>query len=160
MTENNLIDNHLKVAWDKIASWCAYRERCQQEVRNKLYDMKLCSTPEIEQLIARLITENFVNEIRYATAFAGGKFRINKWGKIKIKIELQKHNLNAYCIKKALESIDEDDYRKTLKLLIERKLKEIKHPNKQYCIHKTIQFCISKGFEIGLIRELLPDFDE
>ncbi|MEI8202748.1 MAG: regulatory protein RecX [Bacteroidota bacterium] len=157
MNEIKLPDNHIKEAWDKITRWCAYRERCQQEVRNKLYEMKLCSTPEIEELIARLINENFLNELRYASTFAGGKFRINKWGKIKIKIELQKHNLNAYCIKKALETIDEVDYRKTLQLLIERKLKEIKHPNKQYCIQKTVQFCISRGFEMGIIREILED---
>ena len=157
MTLEKNISPSVREAWEKISRWCAYRERCQQEVRNKLYEMKLCSIPEIEQLIARLITENFLNEMRYATAFAGGKFRINKWGKIKIKIELQKHNISSYCIKKALESIDSSEYKKTISRIIEKKLKEIKHPVKAYRIQKTIQYCISRGFEAAIVKELLPD---
>ena len=151
--------SYLNEAWDKITRWCAYRERCQQEVRNKLYELKLCSSAEIEQLIARLITENFLNELRYATAFAGGKFRINKWGKIKIKNELQKHKVSPYCIKKALADIDQNDYQRTLQRIIERKLKEMKHPNKAYCMQKTIQYCISRGFEISEIREIVGEID-
>jgi regulatory protein len=80
---------------------CAYQERCQQEIRDKLYEWGLHSN-EVENIIADLISTNFLNEERFAKAFAGGKFRIKKWGKVKIKIELKKRKISDYCIRKGL----------------------------------------------------------
>src|SRR5688500_741234 len=102
-----------KQALIKARNYCAYQERCQQEVRDKLYEWGLW--PEaVENIIVELITDNFLNEERFATTFAGGKFRIKKWGRVKIKLELKKRKISEYCIKQAMKEIDEKDYLKTL----------------------------------------------
>jgi regulatory protein len=67
----------------KIYHYCAYQERCHQEVRNKLYDLG-STTSEVEEMISHLITEGYLNEERFARAYAGGKFRLKNWGKMKI----------------------------------------------------------------------------
>ncbi|NTW31098.1 MAG: RecX family transcriptional regulator, partial [Bacteroidetes bacterium] len=91
-------------ALKKAANYCAYQERCQQDIRNKLYQWGLHSQ-EVEDLIATLIGENFINEERFSKAFSSGKFHILKWGKIKIKNELKQRNISEYCIRKGLEEI-------------------------------------------------------
>src|SRR5687767_2477337 len=91
-----------KIGLAKAQKYCAYQERCQQEVRSKLYGWGLWKEA-VEGIIAELINENFINEERFAIAFAGGKFRIKKWGKTKIKLELKKRDISDYCIKQALK---------------------------------------------------------
>ena len=71
----------------KVQSYCSYQERCQQEVRDKLYQWKL-SDEKAELIIKQLIEDDFINDERFAINFARGKFRIKKWGRIKIKSEL------------------------------------------------------------------------
>jgi regulatory protein len=125
---------------------CAYQERCQQEMRDKLYEWGLYSN-DVENIIATLITDNFLNEERFAKAFAGGKFRIKKWGKIKIKIELKKRKISDYCIRKGLQEIDEKEYSEALKALITKKLKENPKGKEQVRFYKAVQYAISRGFE-------------
>jgi regulatory protein len=141
-------------AYLKAQQTCAYQERCQQEMRDKLYEWGLHSA-DVENIIANLITDNFLNEERFAKAFAGGKFRIKKWGKVKIRLELKKRKISDYCIKKGLAEIDDQEYSETLQKLIEKKLKE--HPKgKEYIRHyKVAQYCMSRGFENDLIRDIL-----
>src|SRR5437016_5568769 len=112
-------------ALSKAQLSCAYQERCQQEMRDKLYEWGLFSDA-VESIIANLISDNYLNEERFAKAYAGGKFRIKKWGRIKIKIELKKRKISDYCIRKAMEEIEEVEYIKTLNALIAKKSKEIR----------------------------------
>lgn len=135
---------------------CAYQERCQQEMRDKLYEWGLHSN-DVENIIANLISDNFLNEERFAKAFAGGKFRIKKWGRIKIKIELKKRKISDYCIKKAMQEIDEDEYTKTLKDIITKKLKTIPKGKPQVRNYKAAQYAISRGFEGDLVWEIIKE---
>ncbi len=146
MVNNQIIENARK--------YCAYEERCQQQVRDKLYEWEL-HQKEVEQIISQLITEGFINEERFAKAFARGKFRIKKWGRIKIKHELKKHRITDYCIKSGLKEIDEKEYSKTLKELAEKKSKLIKekHPLKKK--YKLMNFLIGKGYESDFVREIV-----
>jgi regulatory protein len=134
----------------KAQKYCAYQERCQQEVRNKIFDWGLHEN-EVEFIIAELISDNFLNEERYAKAFAGGKFRIKKWGRAKIKIELKKRKISEYCIKLAMKEINDEAYIETLKILIRKKAKEIKTKNKLANNYKLAQYAISRGFEADLV---------
>ena len=93
----------------KIKQYCAYQERCHVEVRDKLYSYGLIK-PEVEEIIYTLITENYLNEERFAIHYAGGKFRMKQWGKNKIKLALKQKQISEYCIKKALKVIDETEY--------------------------------------------------
>lgn len=138
----------------KAQNSCAYQERCQQEMRDKLYEWGLHSN-DVENIIANLISDNFLNEERFAKAFAGGKFRIKKWGRIKIKIELKRRKISDYCIKKGMQEIDEKEYIKTLKDIIAKKLKENPKDKQQVRNYKAAQYAMSRGFESDLIWEIL-----
>ena len=133
---------------------CAYQERCQQEMRDKLYEWGLYSK-DVENIIADLITDNFLNEERFAVAYAGGKFRIKKWGRVKIKIELKKRKISDYCIKKAMQELNDKDYTRTIKELIAKKLKEIKGGTLQSRNYKIAKYLASRGFEQDLIWDVM-----
>lgn len=142
-------------ALQKIKHFCSYQERSHQEVKDKLYSFGLYKN-ETESLLSQLIEENYLNEERYAIAFAGGKFRIRQWGRIKIKYELKLRGVSEYCIKKALASIGEADYAKTLEKLFEAKLKTLKtEKNSIIKKQKTRSFLIQKGFEQELISGVM-----
>jgi regulatory protein len=138
----------------RAQSWCAYQERSQQEVRDKLYEWGLWKDA-VENIIAELVTSGFINEERFARAYAGGKFRIKKWGRIKIKIELKKKQLTDYCIRKGLEEIDDREYIKALKKIIGDRASEIKERNPLKKNYKVAQYAISRGYEPELVWDIL-----
>lgn len=142
----------------KAQQTCAYQERCQQEMRDKLYEWGLYSN-DVENIIANLITDNFLNEERFAKTYAGGKFRIKKWGKIKIKIELKKRKISDYCIRKAMEEIPDKDYITTLQQLIVKKGKEVKEKKAEIRNYKIAQYIMSRGFEGDLVWDILRQRD-
>ena len=138
----------------KAQTYCAYQERSQQEVRNKLYEWGLYAEV-VEETISKLVTDNFLNEERFAVAFAGGKFRIKKWGRVKIKIELKKKKTSEYCIRNALSMITDKDYIQTLKKVLNEKSKQVKEKNAIKRNYKIGQHAISKGFEPDLVWDIL-----
>lgn len=146
----------LSKARKKIASYCAYQERYQKEVRDKLYSYGLFKD-EVEELIAWLITENFLNEERYAQTYAGGKFRVKNWGRLKITQALQQKDISAYCIKQGLKEIDEEEYLDTISKLARKKAAELqlRFSNTYQLKDKVSRFLISRGFEPELVWEIL-----
>ena len=137
----------------KIQSFCAYQERCQKEVREKLKSLHTNSL-EAEQIIAELIEENFLNEQRFVSAFARGKFRIKKWGRKKIESKLKFKEVSPFCINKAMREINESDYEKTLEEIIKKRWKLAKGKGYQKKIFVT-RYCISRGYEPDLIWQKL-----
>jgi regulatory protein len=135
-----------KEAFLKISSFCAYQERTQQEVRDKLYTYGLHKDP-VEEIISKLIVENFVNEERFAKTYAGSKFRQKKWGRLKILSALKEKGISEYCIKKGLAEIDLKDYGKTLEDLIKMRNGKEKEKNVYKKKHKVAQYLIGKGYE-------------
>jgi len=139
----------------KVKQYCAYQERCHAEVRDKLYSFGLRKT-EVEEIISELITENYLNEERFAIHFAGGKFRMRQWGKIKIKQALKAKQVSDYCIRKALKEIDSKEYQKTFQKLAEQKLKTLKSERNIFIKKRKMQdFLLQKGFEMEMIREAI-----
>jgi regulatory protein len=137
----------------KIKQYCAYQERCHAEVRDKLYSFGLRKS-EVEEIISSLITENYLNEERFAIHFAGGKFRMKQWGKIKIKQALKFKQVSDYCIRKALKEIDSKEYEKTFQKLAAQKLKTLKSERNVFIKKRKLQdFLLQKGFENEMIRE-------
>jgi regulatory protein len=143
-----------KQALIKAESYCAYQERCQQEVRDKLYSLGLHEV-QVENVIADLIASNFINEERFAKAYAGGKFRIKKWGRVKISIELKRRKISAYCIKKGLAEIEEEEYIKTLQKVAEVKIKATKERDSKKKKYKVMNYLLSRGFENDLVVEVV-----
>ena len=143
-------------ALPKIQKYCAYQERSHKEVRNKLYEYNLWPG-EVEELISSLITDNFLNEERFAKAYAGGKFRIKKWGKLKIVNELNRLGLTERCINKGLKEIELSDYRKTLQNLLTKKAKEIKDSQLFIKRNKLARFALGKGYESDIVWEVVKN---
>src|SRR6185312_2845053 len=139
----------------KIKQYCAYQERCHTEVRDKLYSFGL-NKIEVEEIISTLITENYLNEERFAIHYAGGKFRMKQWGKNKIKQALKFKQVSDYCIKKALKEIDAQEYQKTFEKLAEQKLKTLKGEKNIFIKKRKLQdFLLMKGYETEMIREVV-----
>jgi len=142
-------------ALQKIGQFCAYQERNHKEVKEKLYSYGLYKD-QVEELISKLIQESFLNEERYAIAYAGGKFRAKDWGKNKIKYGLKQHQVSDYCIKKALKTIDDEEYVKTLQKLYVAKEKTLKSEKNIFIKKRKIQqYLMQKVYEVSLINELL-----
>jgi len=144
-------------ALQKAKHYCGYQERSHNEVKEKLYAFGLWKK-DVEEVISQLIEENYLNEERYAIAFAGGKFRIKHWGRTKIKYELQQKKISPYCIKKAMKEIDDDDYKKTFLKLAETKWDSLKTEKNIFIKkRKTQDYLLQKGFEYELINEFFKN---
>jgi regulatory protein len=142
-------------ALPKAKHYCAYQERCHSEVKNKLYGFGL-NTKDVDQVISTLIEENYLNEERFAIQFAGGHFRSKKWGRVKIAHALKQKQVSTYCIKKALQQIDEEDYLKTLQKAFDEKVKTLKSEKNIFIKKRKMQdHLMQRGFENDLIRELI-----
>lgn len=137
-------------ARQRIYAYCAYQERTHLEVKNKLFQYGLYSN-EVDEFLSQLIVEGYLNEERFAKAFAGGKFRVKKWGKLKIMHELEARGLTNNCIRSGIKEIDETDYHNTLTSLLAKKAKLL--DDKDYLIkrQKLAKYAIQKGFESELV---------
>ena len=140
----------------KLHRYCAYQERSHQEARNKLFELGLYAS-EVDEVLSQLITDGFLNEERFAKAFAGGRFRMKKWGRLKIVNELEAKGLTRNCIKAGLKEIDETDYHKTLADLLEKKSEQLAEPNEFVRRDKLSKYAIQKGFEPELVWTLLKE---
>ncbi|GJM27520.1 MAG: recombinase RecX [Cyclobacteriaceae bacterium] len=136
----------LKEAKLKAARYCAYRERAPLELKRKLINLGL-SENQIEQVCQELMDEGFVNEQRFALTFARSKFRLKKWGKIKIELALKRLEISESFICDAVNSLPPDEYLKTLKELLNKKRQSLKISDPFVINHKVALFLISKGFE-------------
>jgi regulatory protein len=138
-------------ALQKLKHYCAYQERCHSEVKEKLYSLGVWKKDH-DSIISTLIEENYLNEERFAIAYAGGKWRVKHWGRVRIKYELKQKQVSEYCIKKALKQIDEEEYQKVLHETAAAKYASLK--NDQYLVRKkkTIDYLVNRGFEIPLVN--------
>ena len=148
-------------AFQKLKHYCAYQERSHDEVKQKLYGFGL-HRQEVEETISTLIEENYLNEERFAIAFAGGRFRSKQWGKIKIEYELKQKKVSPYCIKKALNDIDDDAYLKTLQQLSRKKWNSLKAPGATDYVKssKTTTYLLQRGFERQLIAQAIASLKQ
>jgi len=147
----------LKEAIQKIEHYCAYQERCHEEVEQKLRDMKM-EAEERDQIITHLIHENFLNEERFACSFARGKHRIKHWGKIRITNELKFRGINQTLINIALKEISEEYYN-TFDTLATRHWESIRETNSLKKRKKFCDFMLRKGFESNLVYEKVREFE-
>lgn len=139
-----------KQALAKAESFCAYQERSQKEVRGKLLDWGMRGD-ELEEIISELIVSNFLNEERFALQYAAGKFNIKNWGRIKIKQGLKLKGVPDRILQKAIYSLDEDDYLRTLENLAEKKAAVLNESDSFKRKFKLINYLQGKGFESDLI---------
>ncbi|GAB3793156.1 regulatory protein RecX [Spirosoma humi] len=144
----------IKDALRKAAMFCAYQERTQQEVRERLKEWGV-SGDDAEEVIAELIQQNYLNEERFAKSFAGGKFRVKGWGRRKIKQQLQQRGISGYNLDQAMKEIAPDDYRETLADLLTKKRQSLRDDNPLVVKQKLVRYALSKGYESELIFTVL-----
>jgi len=142
-------------AIQKLKHFCSYQERSHAEVKDELYGFGLYKT-QVEECIPNLIEEDYLNEERFAIAYAGGKFRMKQWGKVKIKQGLSFKQVSAYCIRKALQEIPDEEYFAALKKLAEVKWKSLRQEkNILIKLRKTQDYLLQKGYESEVVRKEL-----
>ncbi|RYY53445.1 MAG: RecX family transcriptional regulator [Chitinophagaceae bacterium] len=143
-------------ATQKLKQYCGYQERSHQEVQQKLYELGVWKQDH-DAIIADLIEGDYLNEERFVTAFARGRFRLKQWGRIKIRYELQQRRISEYLLKKALAEIQEEEYAVTLAKLATEKYDSLKA--EQYMVRqkKTLDYMTAKGYEMHLVRPFLED---
>lgn len=152
----NRVKKHLsdEEALAKLQHYCAYQDRCHAQVRSKLLDLEIYGK-RLEQIISRLIQDNFLNEERFACSYARGKFRFKKWGRIKIKQKLSALHISEYCIKKGMQEIEEEAYLNTLSGLLKQKRKTLKGLKDFEANQRCAAYVIRKGYEPELVWQLL-----
>ncbi|MBT4478564.1 MAG: RecX family transcriptional regulator [Flavobacteriales bacterium] len=144
----------VKEATERIQSYCAMQDRCQWEVEKKMKEWGI-SDEIIENILTDLILDKFVNEERFSESFCRGKFRIKRWGKVKIKNELKIKKISNNCIDKGLLQIEKKEYVKVLKDLYLKKRDSLKDTNQFIRKGKIAKHLQQKGFESKLIWELI-----
>ena len=140
----------------KIQYFCSYQERCIRDIETKLKDWTV-QKKLIPIIISQLKNEGYINEERFAVAYAGGKFRVNKWGRQKIEFELGLKGISDTMIRKGVEAIDEEDYHRMLYEILRKKYKEIKTDNDLNIREKLLNFAHGKGYEMELILTSLKE---
>jgi len=142
----------LEEAKRALERYCVYQDRCHKEVISKLYDCNMI--PETHDIIiVHLIQHDFLNEERFSKSFARGKFRIKKWGKVRIVRELKFRNISAYNVKTALKEIEESDYFNTFNTLALKKFDSITESNPYKKKKKLADYLLYRGWESNLVYE-------
>lgn len=139
-------------ATKKLEHYCAYQERCHKEVKQKLKDMNMI--PEAsDMIVVHLLEQNFLNEERFAKAYARGKFRIKKWGKYRITLELKRKDISKFNLNEALKEIDEEEYIDVFNDLAEKRNNSLKETDKYKRRKKLIDYLLYRGWETFLVYD-------
>lgn len=141
-------------AKEKIAAFCAYQERCIWDVRRKLFEKGISGGKE-EELINFLLKEKFLDEERFTRAFARGKFRLKKWGRNRIRMEMKMRQIPEPLIRKGLAEIDPVEYYDTLLGEAEKKWEKIKESDPYKKRFKVVGYLMQRGFEQDLVQEAI-----
>lgn len=142
----------------KLEHYCAYQERCHNEVAQKLKEMNMIPQAS-DVIIAHLIEQDFLNEERYARSFARGKHRIKGWGKVRIINELKARNISRYNIDAALKEIPLQEYLATFHTLSEKYWESITEKNLNKKKTKFLGYMLRKGYESSLIYDKLGEME-
>ena len=146
----------------KVQNICASQEKCKADIRKKLYDWKIPSM-EIEKILEKLVEDKFIDENRYAGFYVKDKYKLNKWGRIKIEFSLRQKQIEQGIIINALNDINEEQYREIFLDELKKKLRSLKNEEKHKLKEKLLRFAQSRGYEVELavsmVETLLTESD-
>lgn len=144
---------------EQLKSYCAIQERCSNDIVTKMKSWRITNKNQ-NKILEILVKEDFINDKRYSKSFCRGKFRIKKWGKIKIVNELKRKNINTTTIISSLNEISDMDYSKELDTLFNKKKQSINTLNYYEKKKKIANYLIGKGYESNLVWEKLRELKE
>lgn len=140
----------------KLAARCTSKECCVSEVREKMRNWNIARVDE-DSVVEQLVAERFIDEVRYARAFANDQFRFAGWGRIKISYTLRQKSIDSLTVSQAVQSIDESEYKESLMNILKVKMRSLKALPQQAQGEKLMRFAMSRGFEPNLIRQSLKE---
>ena len=149
----------IKIAIERLRNYCALQDKCQWDVIQKMQEWGLLKISQ-DHILELLIHQKYVDEERYSRSFCRGKFRIKKWGKIKITNELKKKYISEVCITKGLEEINDSEYQEELDKQYHKKNATLKEKNQFIKKKKIAVYLISKGYESNLVWDKLRELKE
>lgn len=137
----------------RMESYCAYQERCHKEVIRKLQDLGV-TKEATNHVIHHLLQQDFLNEARFSQSFARGKFRVKKWGRIRISNELKMRDISKYNIQLALKEITDSDYQNTFHEIAVSKCDQLKNEKDvQKKRRKLADYLLYRGWESSLVYD-------
>jgi regulatory protein len=146
-----------KQALSRAMALCSQKEYNESEIRGKLKFWGV-EHDDIDDIIGELIREKFIDDLRFAIAFARDKTRLNHWGRVKIRYMLSMERIRHTVIDQALAEIDEEAYHETLRELLEKKSRELKGESNPYTKkQKLVKFAQGRGFEVDLVLSVLKE---
>jgi recX family len=145
-----------EIAMKRAASFCAESERNVAEVERKLRKWGV-DDDDIDSIIDRLKSDDFLNEERYCRAYINDRFRLNHWGKVKIRYELGKRDVDRQYIDAALADIYDDEYIEVLKEVVEAKRRTLKETDTYSASAKILRYALTRGFESDIVSKILKD---
>ena len=145
-----------EIAMKRAASFCAESERNVAEVERKLRKWGV-DDDDIDSIIDRLKSDDFLNEERYCRAYINDRFRLNHWGKVKIRYELGKRDVDRQYIDAALADIDDDEYIEVLKEVVGAKRRTLKDTDTYSASAKILRYALTRGFESDIVSKILKD---
>ncbi len=146
----------VKEAYSKMAQLCSRSEQCSADIRKKILAYEIMDEL-VEEIITKLKEEKYLDDERYVKAYVSDKFRLNKWGKIKMRFYLKAKGLSDALIEIGINEIKEDQYKKALISTLKEKAKKIKSDNKFDKMGQIIRFAQSRGFEPEIIHRYLSE---
>jgi regulatory protein len=146
-------------ALTKAERYCAYQDRCHSEVRSKLLEWGVYGD-RLEEVMAQLVVDQFLDEERFARSYCRGKFRIKRWGRERLRRELRYRKVSDYCIRKGLSEIEEDDYKQALREVLEKKNRTETEADPYRRRQKLAAYAQRKGYEWPLIWAAIERMEE
>lgn len=146
----------LEQAKRALENYCAYQERCHKEVIQKLRNMRMI--PEaVDLVVVHLLEHDFLNETRFSKSYVRGKFRVKKWGRKRLEIELKKREISKFNIQEAFKEISDVEYLNTFHTLAEKKAENIKEPNVYKKRKKLADYLLYRGWESHLVYDKVTE---
>jgi regulatory protein len=139
-------------ALSRLQSYCAYQERCHKEVHQKLKSMNMIPLA-IDEIIVKLIKQNYLNESRFAKTYVHGKLRIKKWGRHRLKRELKQRDVSSNIIRLTINDIDEQEYLSIFNALAEKKVASLTDTNLFKRKKKLTDYLLYRGWESALVYD-------
>jgi regulatory protein len=144
-------------ALQKLRFYCRYQQRCQSELKEKLFELGI-NRKDHDEFLEKLVKENCVSDEKFAMAFVSGRFKMKQWGRKKIQKGLKEKKVSDEIAQKALGEINKREYIAVLNKLAKKRYAALKH--EQYLVRKkkTMDYLMQKGYEVDLIKDAINNF--
>ena len=146
-------------AYLRLAALCAQAEHCEYEMQEKMRRGEIADDAQA-RVMQRLITERYVDDERFARAFANDKVKYNKWGRRKVEQAMWLKHIAEDIRQRVLDSIDDEEYIAILRPLLQQKRRSVKAHNDYELRQKLIKFAIGRGFTMDIIKQCISIDDE